>query len=286
MSGTAPPAPLIGESRLALCAVGDAARPPRSIDLAATIAWFDAVSNGSWRPLPVELPSVTLDHPLDRYRMSRGIDPKGVNAQDLAASVVAALGEKALADLRGADGRLVLVTAAAFHPHVWRPRRGGIPLAGSAWCRRYAVLPDAAPLGTIAHELAHLLLGWRDGDGSNGAAMHCLMGRGGLRGGGREPTPPCAALLHEAGWRRAIGIDRDLTVEALAESSGSVGTIVWSGRTVAADIRDGLLLASVLDDLRPSCLAAIPVAGCRHLSVLGLIAPSLRRSLGPFPDAA
>lgn len=184
-----------GETPFGLLPVGGGGRAPPSADAqaAAAVAWWARVSLGYWRPCPVPLPPVVLPvHPA-AFCAGGGMGPGPRNGPGLARAALATLPPEAA---RLCPPRVVVVAAAPIAPHAWRIAGGGVAVAPGRWVRRYAALPEGAPLGTWVHELAHLLLDWPDLPGSD-----CLMGRGALRGGGADPAPPAASLVAAAGWR-------------------------------------------------------------------------------------
>lgn len=268
-------APTTPPAQFGVLAVGGAATPPAERGLGDAVAWYRAVSGGAWAPCPVPLPPVRLEHAPARYAAARGLSARGPNSRDLVAAAVALMTPEARARLAAAGGRLALLVPPGFRAHVWYPARGGLALGNSAWCRRFAVIPAAAPLGTVAHELGHLLAGWPEGDPSAGG--HCLMALGGLRGEGRDPAPPAAPLLLAAGWRRALRPGPALRVTDLAALPHHVATLDWRYHRIVAETRDGRLLAWAGAPARPRLLAALPVARRGDSPVLGLLAPSLRR---------
>lgn len=272
-------------SRLAACAVGDSRQPPVDRPLDDAVDWFHSVSLGAWRPEPIALAAITLGHGLGRYRAMGGIGASGPTTQDLAAEAIACLDEASRTALGHTGGKLLLLVPGGFHPHAWRPRRGGIALGGGAWCQRFAVVPATAPLGTVAHELAHLLLDWRDGDRAGPGAEDCLMSLGGLRKGGNDPAPPSAPLLLAEGWRRPVRLDARVTASDLATIPGGVGCLDWRGGKVVVELRSDRLLAWAGDPARPSLIANLPKAGREALPVLGLLGPALRR-LPEIPSGA
>lgn len=183
-----------GETPFGLLPVGGGGRAPpepRRAAEAAT-AWWEGVSGGCWRPRPVPLPDVVLPvHPA-AFCAGGGMGPGPRNAPGLVRAALALLPAEAA---RLCPARVVVVAAAPLAPHAWRVAGGGVAVAPGRWVRRYAALPDGAPLGAWVHELAHLLLDWPDLPGSD-----CLMGQGARRGGGADPAPPAARLVAEAGW--------------------------------------------------------------------------------------
>ncbi len=260
---------------VAVLAVGGTDVPPAKRNLEDVVAWFGKLSGGAWAPKAVTLPPLQLDHALARYSSARGLAARGPNSRDLTIATIAALDAPSRARLAAAGGRLMLLVPDGFRAHCWYPARGGISLGGGAWCRHFALLPASAPLGTMAHELGHLLASWPEGDAS--AGHRCLMAQGGLSGGGHTPAPPAAPLLLAACWRRAADLTTELTVAGLAASSHKVGVLDWRGQRIVAEIRPGRLLAWTEPTERPRLLADHPIEGCDDLPVLGLLASNLRR---------
>ena len=259
--------------RFAVAAIGDPATPPPARTLADVTAWYHHVSGGAWAPRPVALPPCRIDHALARYASRRGLDPTGPNSRDLVAATVAAMDGAARARIAEAGGRLMLIVPPGFAPHVWYPARGGLALGQRRWCRRYAVLPADAPLGTAAHEIGHLLPGWPEGCPS--ARAHCLMARGGLRAVGADPAPPAAPLALAAGWRVPIKLTPATPAAALADWRRIVGVFDWRGRRIVVETREGRLLAWSGPAARPELIAASR-ADDPAAPVLGLLAPALR----------
>lgn len=269
--------PVAPPERFAVVSVGDTAAPPPDCDLGDVVDWYRHVSGGVWAPKPDYLPPLRLDHRLARYASQRGLDPAAPNSRDLVAAAVAGISEEARARIADAGGRLLLLVAGGIAPHVWYPARGGLPLGGRRWCRRFAVLPAASPLGTRAHEIGHLLPGWPEGCPS--AREHCLMACGGLRAGGSDPAPPAAPLALAAGWRTPLALTPATRVSALLDWRRTCGVVLWRGHHILAEFRDSRLLAWHGPANRPALAAALPVKDL-SLPVLGLLAPALRRLPG------
>jgi hypothetical protein len=262
-------------ARFAVLAPGGTDAPAAGCDLRDVADWFDAVSGGAWAPAPDAPLTLRLDHPLARYARDGGLSARAPNSRDLLAAALAALDAAGRARVAAAGGRVLLVVPLSFRPHAWHPARGGIPLGSGGWCRRYALVPSAAPLGTVAHELGHLLCDWPDGSASAGAA--CLMALGGLRAQGRDPAPPAAPLALQAGWRRALPLHAGTRLDAL--DAATVGTYHGAGAPIWVERRDGRLLAWTGPALRPQLLADLPSGERGEATVLGLLAPSLRAQM-------
>ncbi len=268
-------------ANLALVPVGAGRREPPELDLTPALAWLTRVSHGRYRPALETLPAVHLPSSFDRYRGAGGMGPPPRNSQSLVADVLTALDTPARQRLANAGGRLALAVGAPFRPHAWHLAGGGHALGGGVWCRRYAVLPARSPLGTLAHELAHLLLGWPDLAWEPSLGEDCLMARGAARTGGLDPAPPCAPLLVAAGWRDALPLERGVPVAGLAGSA--VGTLSWQGREMTVEHRNSdagprLLLYRPGPTGQPRLVGRVPLApGDGERSVLGIVAPALRR---------
>ena len=203
-----------------LLSLGGGGRPAPALDPAPVEAWWAARSLGLWRPRAVPLPPVHLPGELAGWCAAGGMGPGPRNAAGLARRAL-----EALPPGMACPPAVVIVADAPLAPHAWRVAGGGVAVAPGRWVRRYAALPAGAPLGSWAHELAHLLLGWPDLPGSP-----CLMGLGARRGEGRDPAPPSAPLAWAAGWRRAVDASAGLRVGELDE--GRVMPLAWEGRSL------------------------------------------------------
>lgn len=196
------------------------------------------------------LVGLTADVPDARRRFGAqgGMAAGPFGSQALIREVIAALQDRRA--LEEAPETVVLVVPRGFHPHVWHPRDGGVALGRGRWVRRYAVVPDGAPRGHIAHELGHLWWGWPDLHLVPGLGNDCLM----AGGTGDPPSPPCAALRVAAGWTSATPIDADEDAPCWS----------WSGAGlhVIGERRDGRVLATAVDERgRPTRAAAVPADG-------------------------
>lgn len=214
--------------------------------LADAVGWYDTVSDGAAVLEPVVLPVEAPPRGWDAYAARGGMGAAPANSQVMVAELLAAADYGAVADA----GALVLVAAppgAGFAPHTWRLRGGGFWLGGRAWARRYAVVAADVPLGTMAHELGHLLFGWADHARRDGLGANCLMGTG---GGADPPSPPCPVKRVAAGWARPRPATRATTVADLADGSvlriGSGDWLVGLGPTGDVLVFDGTALVGRL----------------------------------------
>lgn len=186
-----------------LLRVGPPGGPLPDLALAPALAWFAARSAGRFTPRERPLADVTLPA-LARFRGLGGLERHPHGSQALVAAALADLADPG-------DGPLVVAVPPGFRPHCWH-------LAGDRR-RRYALLPADAPLGAVAHELGHLLLGWPDLERDTGLGAECLMARGGLL---PDPAPPCAVLRLRAGWIAARTPGRATRVDELAIGDAAV----------------------------------------------------------------
>ncbi|NQW99053.1 M6 family metalloprotease domain-containing protein, partial [bacterium] len=89
-------------------------------------------------------------------------------------------------------------------------------------------VPTVAPvIGTVCHELGHLLLRYPDlydyGGESAGAGGHCLMGWGNGLNSGRTPAPIDLYLKDVSGWANIIDIAPEDQFDAAMPSTGNLG---------------------------------------------------------------
>jgi hypothetical protein len=261
--------------------VGDARS---DVDLDAAARYYERISHGRWRPGFRRLPPVGLPMPVARYTHRGGMGQWPSNSQQLAWDALTAMADRA-----SVTENMILLVPAGFTPHVWRMRRGGFPLGERRWVRRYAILPDGASVGAVAHELGHLLLGWPDLVREVG--NDCLMGCATL---GAEPPLPCAPLRLAAGWIEPVPLGRATRVRDLgaADSVDDAPVGRWGSRDrdVLVERRGSVLLVLDSGAARPRLLARIALTPeDLDRPALALVAP-LVRAAGPgqngdTPDA-
>lgn len=271
---------------VAVVSVGEARG---AVDLDAAARFYERISHGRWRPAFCRLAGVSLPMPVARYTHRGGMGQWPSNSQQLAWDALAAM-----ADRSSVNEDVILLVPAGFTPHVWRLRRGGFPLGERRWVRRYAILPDGASVGAVAHELGHLLLGWPDLVREVGA--DCLMGCAAL---GAEPPLPCAPLRLAAGWIEPVPLGRatrvrDLGAGAPADtgspgemSAAPVGHWRFHDRDVLVERRGAHLLVLDASRPRPRLLVRIALtAADLDRPALALVAPIVRAAGPGEPEPA
>ena len=244
-----------------------------SIDrLDATIQWYHRVSSGHARLAPTRLRIEPPPDGWERYAIGGGTGPWPHNSQEMANALLDRTDHEAVS-AAGACVVLAVPDSAGFVPHTWRFRSGGYWLGGRVWVRRYSVIPESAPLGTVAHELGHLLFGWPDLRTRSGFDGDCLMAAGGHDGNGARPTPPCAPLRVAAGWAHPISARREMTV---AESEDQV---IRVGSSLVEGTPHGTVIIYA-DSTDPRLIARVRADPDRRL--LAVVAPRLRRTRKPI----
>ena len=247
-------------------------------------AWIEAVSLNRCHVQFGVVRAVRPPRPIETYRASGGKGGWPHNSQALAADVLSGLTETARRRVRKDGGKVLLATPEGFVPHTWHVPNGGVAVGAKMWVRRYSVAPVSAPLGTVVHELGHLLFDWPDLTWERRFAQECLMARGASGERALDPAPPCAPLLVEAGWRDPVPLTRGLTVGSLGPER--VGAMEWGRWSVLVEIRDHgggarlLMYCQPREDRQasPRICARIPLTGSDLArSVLGLLAVHLRR---------
>jgi len=121
------------------------------------------------------------------------------------------------------------VWAKGLWPHAWELSNGGRSLGGKTVFRYQCTnVEDSAPvIGTIAHELGHLLLDYPDlydtDGGSEGVGEHCLMGSANHLNGGRTPGPINLYLKETTGWATITDFTDTQTLSVSLPSTGNIG---------------------------------------------------------------
>lgn len=89
-------------------------------------------------------------------------------------------------------------------------------------------VPDSAPvIGTVCHELGHLLMGYPDlydyGYDSEGVGAHCLMGSGNHLNSGKTPAPISLYLKDFSGWATISDLPLTPSLDLTLPSTGNRG---------------------------------------------------------------
>jgi M6 family metalloprotease-like protein len=237
--------------------------------------WFAEVSGGAFAPAPLRLVGCATQvggaqvdgvqiggASCGEYGPPEGWAAYAGRCQALVAALLARLDEPGRDAIAAASGLIVVVppAGAGLSPHTWRVPGGGMHLGGRRWCRRYAVVPADAPLGTAAHELAHLLLRWPDLDRS-GLGWDCLMAFGGHLGGGTAPAPPCAPLRVAAGWVTPVQAGPATRVADIGPSA--VVAVGGAGVRIMVERRQDRLLVFA-DRSRPAFVRRVALREADH----------------------
>ncbi|WAC18445.1 M6 family metalloprotease domain-containing protein [Luteolibacter sp. SL250] len=121
------------------------------------------------------------------------------------------------------------VWAKGLWPHAWSLSGSGMSLGGKTVFRYQCTnVENSAPvIGTIAHELGHLLLDYPDlydtDGGSEGVGEHCLMGSANHLNGGRTPGPINLYLKEASGWATITDFTDSQTLSVSLPSTGNIG---------------------------------------------------------------
>ncbi|MEX2262664.1 MAG: hypothetical protein WD696_11975 [Bryobacteraceae bacterium] len=233
--------------------------------------WYAEISRGQCRLSWQLMGPLTLPKPTAWYAAGGGMGPLPRNSQALVADAIEALGPSFRAS------RLLVVGEKIWLPHAWH-------LPGTHPCR-YAVLSGHANLGTVVHELGHLLFEWPDFQWPWRWGRECLMALGATGELGADPSPPSAPLLLRQGWRETAPMTRALKVQDLA--GGDIATMDWDHWQVLAEWRRDRGASRLMMYARPAdsphstphhpkARVLLSEDEAQH-SVLGLLAPHLRR---------
>lgn len=244
-------------------------------------AWFERVSAGKFAPEFAWLGQVTLPGVRKAYGRSGGMGSFPHNSQQLAVEVLSALPHQLQRTLHACGSPPLFWAPQGFHPHAWRFREGGFALGERQWIRRYAVVPKLASYGSVAHELAHLLLDWPDLRGDRALDPLCLMARGAELTGSAEPALPCAPLRLRAGWCSVHPLERRsparlLDVQRLGTFRYRELDILVERRPLSSTMS---LLLGFIDWQRaqPRLLFRVPLAaGSEERPILGFIGSHMR----------
>ncbi|MBX3742828.1 MAG: M6 family metalloprotease domain-containing protein [Akkermansiaceae bacterium] len=121
------------------------------------------------------------------------------------------------------------VWAKGLWPHAWNLSGSGMSLGGRTVFRYQCTnVANSAPvIGTIAHELGHLLLDYPDlydtDGGSEGIGEHCLMGSANHLNGGRTPGPINLYLKETSGWATITDFTANQNLSVSLPSTGNIG---------------------------------------------------------------
>ncbi|CAA0088254.1 Uncharacterised protein [Halioglobus japonicus] len=129
-------------------------------------------------------------------------------------------------------GNLSGVWAQGLWPHAWTMGSyidvGTIGEPRNIYAYQITNVPNAAPvIGTMCHELGHLLLAYPDfydtdaSDGaSEGVGEHSLMGSGNYLNGGRTPAPIDLYLKDFSGWATITDLSLNVTAQRSLTAGG------------------------------------------------------------------
>ncbi|RYD38731.1 MAG: M6 family metalloprotease domain-containing protein [Verrucomicrobiaceae bacterium] len=121
------------------------------------------------------------------------------------------------------------VWAKGLWPHAWNLAGGGVSLGGKVVFNYQCTnVENSAPvIGTISHELGHLLLDYPDlydtDGGSEGVGEHCLMGSANHLNGGRTPGPINLYLKNISGWATITDFTSSQALSVGLPSTGNIG---------------------------------------------------------------
>lgn len=123
------------------------------------------------------------------------------------------------------------VWAKGLWPHAWNLDTGGSLGGKTVYRYQCTNIENSSPvIGTIIHELGHLLLGYPDlydtdaSDGnSEGVGEHCLMGSANYLNGGRTPAPINLYLKSVSGWANITDFTETQSLNISLPSTGNIG---------------------------------------------------------------
>jgi len=171
-----------------------------SQQLNAVANWFSAVSQHRCHLSFTILPAILPQRPISYFAIAGGMGPPPQNSQSLVRAALDQLEPESLGKLAQVQSHLLAIATGPIKPHTWHLLGGGKWLGQKVWCNRYAIIQPDASLGTIAHELGHLLFNWPDLIWEKRLADECLMAWGALGTYGKQPSPPCGPLRVQMGW--------------------------------------------------------------------------------------
>lgn len=254
--------------RLAVVPVNDSAPSQAARMFQSARDWYADVSSGRCDLRIDMLPAVNVGA-LGRFSTAGGLSPQPPNSRTLLQIALDGCDPPAHARIAACGGRVALWVSGRFRPHVWSLQGAGFALGGQRWVTKYAILPQSAPLGTVVHELGHLMLGWADGAAS--ARAWCLMAQGGHTGDGAHPAPPCAPLQVQAGWRDPVPLTGRMTLQSLSQQGNPVLTRALRGRDIMCEFRGTRILVWSPPWARPELLWTRDLEHSAALPILGLL---------------
>jgi M6 family metalloprotease-like protein len=216
--------------------------------------YFSDQSNGLLTHTQLVAPVITLPHPRNYYNYSNyptntTLRDSGPTGRLLVADAIAKLQNDGFnfSSLSVDASSNVIATSLLFaglNSGVWSkglwPHASGLTTrinVGTSGSPRYISryqctnVADSAPvIGTISHELGHLLLGYPDlydtddSDGaSEGVGEHCLMGSGNYLNSGKTPAPIDLYLKDFTGWANITDVTTTQSLDGTLASVGNRG---------------------------------------------------------------
>lgn len=217
--------------------------------------YFYDQSNGQLTHTQVVTPIATLSHPRAYYNYADyptnlELRDAGSAGREMVADAITKLKTEGFVfpDLSTDPANRVMATSLLFAGEdsgVWAkglwPHASGVGgmgiNIGTAGSPKYVSsyqctnVPDAAPaIGTVCHELGHLLLGYPDlydtdsSDGNSaGLGFHCLMAAGNHVNQRRSPAPINLYLKDYSGWATITDLTPTQSLDAIVPSTGNYG---------------------------------------------------------------